>query len=226
MWSRGHGRLLGCCVRSLRLGVVKMLLTLSLPVKLTWALMYFSIGMLPFTTVEEVESSRYINTQIIWGQIWRKGAGEVAAGSRGGVPREKESERKRAVPAHRTWGVVLTWGTVGAQPPRNALLPPHSQHSRGGLAGGAGEGEEAQAASPCVGVVESRQGKQARNCHTMPLYQSFQGRAGALGWEQRAQEGGSLCGAPARRPHLPRCALQSSPAAGWEGRSLLIPPLG
>lgn len=69
----------------------------------------------------------------------------------------------------------------------------------------------------------------------MLLSQEFSGLGwGARGGSREAEEGDSLCGAPAQCPHLPRCTLYSSGAA-WnedtDGRgagreSLLIPGSG
>ena len=133
-----------------------------------------------------------------------KGAVEALEAAEEGVPREKESTRKRErVRLGLDGGGVLTWGTAGARPSLAGLLPPHSQHCVRRAVGG----EAAQAASVGWEWLKPAGGSQPETATQCCFIRSFQGRAGAGGGEQRAGEGGSLCGAPAWRPHLPRCAL-------------------
>lgn len=144
-----------------------------------------------------------------------KGAVEaLGAAEEGSLGRKQAPERERACAEGSMGGggVVSSPGGRREPGPLAVLLPPHSQHSvrRGG------GGEAAQAASRRVGVAETRWGKPARNCHTMPLYQEFPGpgwgwRRGTEGWGGRLSPWG-----PCLAPPPAQVCPPSSAAAGPE----------
>ena len=99
----------------------------------------------------------------------------MAVGSRGGVPREKESERKstRACAQDLRGCPHLGDGRSPALPQCPTSSPFPALAWRAGRRGGGGGG--GPGGFPMCGSGRKPPGEASRNCHTMPLYQEFPG---------------------------------------------------
>lgn len=190
--------------------------------------MHFSVGMLSFPIIKGGKRGGIIKVPKTHTHTQRPGArlllktgrrekGAVealGAAEEGSLGRKQAPERQRAcAEGSMGGGGVLTWGTAGARPaccPTSSPFPALSEEGRG-RGGGPGRFRR-------VGVAETRWGKPARNCHTMPLYQEFPGPG--WGWRRGAEGGGGRlspwgpCLAPPPAQVCPPSSAAASPDWG------------